>query len=75
MVLINTLYLVVLTRNIEDADSDSTLNLTININGSDHVDYNPGNPTGVGEAHMYGRLFVSIYLPYKRYTRSSDRTI
>jgi len=54
MVLINTLYLAVLTRNIEDTDSDSTLNLTINISGSDHVDYNPRNATGIGDAHMYG---------------------
>ena len=64
MVLIDTLYLAVLTRNIEDADSDSTLNLTINIDGSDVVDYNPGNPTGVGEAHMYGPMqLTGLTLP------------
>lgn len=39
MVVIDKLYLAVLTRNDENAGTTSSLNLTINIDGRDVVDY------------------------------------
>jgi hypothetical protein len=44
MVIIDKLYLATLTKNDKDAGTDSDLNLTINIDGLDAVDYDFENP-------------------------------
>ena len=47
---IDVLWLAHLNRNIEDAGSDSTINLTINVDGEDVFDRDFGADIGDGEA-------------------------
>jgi hypothetical protein len=49
---IDVLWLAHLNRDTEDAGSDSTINLTINIDGEDVVDRDFGSDVGDGEANM-----------------------
>ena len=49
---IDTLWLAHLNRNTEDAGSDSTINLTINVDGEDVLDRDFGSDVGDGEANM-----------------------
>ena len=49
---IDVLWLAHLNRDTEDAGSDSTINLTINVDGEDVVDRDFGSDVGDGEANM-----------------------
>ena len=49
---IDVLWLAYLNRNTEDAGSDSTVNLTINVDGEDVLDRDFGSDVGDGEANM-----------------------
>jgi hypothetical protein len=49
---IDALWLAYLNRNTEDAGSDSTINLTINVDGEDVFDRDFGTDVGDGEAYM-----------------------
>ena len=51
---IDTLWLAHLNRNTEDAGSDSTINLTINVDGEDVLDHDYGSNVGDGEAYING---------------------
>ena len=54
MSIIDVLWLAHLNRNIEDAGSDSTINLTINVDGEDVLDRDFGSNVGDGEAYLNG---------------------
>src|SRR6266487_1982799 len=51
---IDVLWLAHLNRNTEDAGSDSTINLTINVDGEDILDRDFGDNVGDGEAYLNG---------------------
>jgi hypothetical protein len=51
---IDVLWLAHLNRNTEDAGSDSTINLTINVDGEDVLDNDYGFNVGDGEAYLNG---------------------
>src|SRR5882757_2576475 len=51
---IDVLWLAFLNRNVEDAGSDSTINLTINVDGEDVLDNDYGSNVGDGEAYLNG---------------------
>ena len=51
---IDVLWLAHLNRNTENAGSDSTINLTINVDGEDIVDRDFGSNVGDGEAYLNG---------------------
>jgi len=51
---IDVLWLAHLNRNSEDAGSDSTINLTINVDGEDVLDHDYGSNVGDGEAYLNG---------------------
>lgn len=51
---IDVLWLAILNRNADDAGSDSTINLTVNIDGDDVHDHNYHNGAGDGEASLDG---------------------
>lgn len=51
---IDVLWLAHLNRNVEDAGSDSTINLTINVDGDDVLDNDYGSNVGDGEAYLNG---------------------
>lgn len=51
---IDVLWLAHLNRNTDDAGSDSTINLTINVDGEDVLDRNFGSNVGDGEAYLNG---------------------
>src|SRR5437763_14102914 len=54
MSIIDFLWVAHLNRNTEDAGSDSTINLTINVDGEDIVDRDFGSNVGDGEAYLNG---------------------
>ena len=51
---IDVLWLAHLNRNTENAGSDSTINLTINVDGEDILDRDFGDNVGDGEAYLNG---------------------
>ena len=51
---IDVLWLAHLNRNTENAGSDSTINLTINVDGEDILDRDFGSNVGDGEAYLSG---------------------
>ena len=51
---IDVLWLAHLNRNTENAGSDSTINLTINVDGEDILDRDFGSNVGDGEAYLNG---------------------
>src|SRR5438067_10164885 len=51
---IDVLWLAHLNRNTGNAGSDSTINLTINVDGEDIVDRDFGDNVGDGEAYLNG---------------------
>ena len=51
---IDILWLAHLNRNTDDAGSDSTINLSINVDGTDVHDHDYGSNVGDGEAYLNG---------------------
>lgn len=70
---INVLWLAHLNRNIEDAGSDSTINLTINIDGEDVLDRDYGSSVSDGEAWLNGGRVLSTPFDSAALTNSSVR--
>jgi hypothetical protein len=54
MSIIDTLWLAHLNRNTDNAGSDSTINVTINVDGEDVLDRDFGSNVGDGEAYLNG---------------------
>jgi hypothetical protein len=70
---IDVLWLAHLNRNIEDAGSDSTINLTINVDGDDVLDRDFGSNAGDGEAYLNGGNQLETPFDSAALTNSSVR--
>jgi hypothetical protein len=70
---IDVLWLAHLNRNVEDAGSDSTINLTINVDGDDVVDRDFGADAGDGEAYLNGGSQLESPFDSASLTNSSVR--
>jgi hypothetical protein len=70
---IDVLWLAHLNRNTDDAGSDSTINLTINVDGEDVLDRNYGSNVGDGEAYLNGGEQVAAPFDSAVLTDSSVR--
>jgi hypothetical protein len=70
---IDTLWLAHLNRNTEDAGSDSTINLTINVDGEDVLDHDYGANVGDGEAYINGGSQLETPFDSAALTNSSVR--
>ena len=70
---IDVLWLAHLNRNIEDAGSDSTINLTINVDGDDVLDRDFGSNVGDGEAYLNGGVQLDTPFDSAAITNSSVR--
>lgn len=70
---IDTLWLAHLNRNTEDAGSDSTINLTINVDGEDVLDRDFGSNVGDGEAYINGGSQLATPFDTTALTDSSVR--
>lgn len=70
---IDVLWLAHLNRNIEDAGSDSTINLTIDIDGEDVHDHDYGSNVGDGEAYLNGGSQIGTSFESTALTDSSIR--
>jgi hypothetical protein len=70
---IDVLWVAHLTRNIEDAGSDSTINLTINVDGEDVLDNDYGSNVGDGEAYLNGGSQLDAPFDSATLTNSSVR--
>jgi hypothetical protein len=70
---IDILWLAHLNRNTEDAGSDSTINLTINVDGEDVLDNDYGSNVGDGEAYLNGGSQLAAPFDSATLTNSSVR--
>lgn len=70
---IDVLWFAHLNRNTEDAGSDSTINLTINVDGEDVLDRDYGSNVGDGEAYLNGGNQLEAPLDSATLTNSSVR--
>ena len=70
---IEGLWLAYLNRNTDDAGSDSTINLTINIDGEDVLDRDSGSTVGDGEAYINGPFQLETPFDSATLTNSSVR--
>jgi hypothetical protein len=70
---IDVLWLAHLNRNTEDAGSDSTINLTINVDGEDVLDRDYGSNVGDGEAYLNGGSQLDTPFDSAALTNSSVR--
>ena len=70
---IDVLWLAHLNRNSEDAGSDSTINLTINVDGEDILDDDYGSNVGDGEAYLNGGSQLETPFDSAALTNSSVR--
>jgi hypothetical protein len=70
---IDVLWLAHLNRNTEDAGSDSTINLTINVDGEDVLDHDYGSNVGDGEAYLNGGSQLDTPFDSATLTNSSVR--
>jgi hypothetical protein len=70
---IDVLWFAHLNRNTEDAGSDSTINLTINVDGEDVLDRNFGSNVGDGEAYLNGGSQLEAPFDSAALTNSSVR--
>ena len=70
---IDILWLADLNRNAEDAGSDSTINLTINVDGEDVLDSDFGSNVGDGEAYLDGGAQLATPFDSAALTNSSVR--
>ena len=70
---IDVLWLAFLNRNTDDAGSDSTINLTINVDGEDVLDRDFGSNVGDGEAYLNGGNEVESPFDSATLTNSSVR--
>ena len=70
---IDFLWLAHLNRNSEDAGSDSTINLTINVDGEDVLDHDHGSNVGDGEAYINGGSQLGTPFDSAALTNSSVR--
>ena len=70
---IDVLWLAYLNRNSEDAGSDSTINLTINVDGEDVHDHDYGHNVGDAEAHLAGGSQIDTPFDSATLTNSSMR--
>jgi hypothetical protein len=70
---IDVLWLAHLNRNTDDAGSDSTINLTIKVDGEDVLDRNYGSNVGDGEAYLNGGEQVAAPFDSAVLTDSSVR--
>ena len=70
---IDVLWLAHLNRNTEDAGSDSTINLTINVDGEDVLDHDYGSNVGDGEAYLNGGSQLAAPFDSATLTNSSVR--
>jgi hypothetical protein len=70
---IDVLWLAHLNRDTEDAGSDSTVNLTINVDGEDVLDRNFGHNVGDGEAYLNGGNQLEAPFDSASLTNSSVR--
>ena len=70
---IDVLWLAYLNRNIDDAGSDNTINLTINVDGEDVLDRNFGSNFGDGEAYLNGGSQLDTPFDSATLTNSSVR--
>jgi hypothetical protein len=70
---IDVLWVAHLNRNTEDAGSDSTINLTINVDGEDVLDNDYGSNVGDGEAYLNGGSQLDAPFDSATLTNSSVR--
>lgn len=70
---IDVLWLAHLNRNVEDAGSDSSINLTIDIDGEDVHDHDYGSNVGDGEAYLAGGAKIDTSFESTDLTDSSMR--
>src|SRR3990172_1407266 len=70
---IDVLWFAHLNRNTEDAGSDRTINLTINVDGEDVLDRNFGSNVGDGEAYLNGGSQLEAPFDSAALTNSSVR--
>src|SRR5512141_583613 len=70
---IDVLWLAHLNRNSEDTGSDSTINLTINVDGEDVLDRDFGSNVGDGEAYLNGGNQLDTPFDSAALTNSSVR--
>jgi len=70
---IDVLWLAYLNRNTEDAGSDSTINLTINVDGEDVLDNDYGSNVDDGEAYLNGGSQLETPFDSATLTNSSVR--
>ena len=70
---IDVLWLAHLNRNREDAGSDSTINVTINVDGEDVLDSDFGSNVGDGEAYLNGVAQLDTPFDTTALTNSSVR--
>jgi len=70
---IEILWLAHLNRNADDAGSDSTINLTVNVDGEDVLDKNFGSNVGDGEAYLNGGSQLDTPFDAAGLTNSSVR--
>jgi hypothetical protein len=70
---IDVLWLAHLNRNNDDAGSDSTINVTINVDGEDVLDRDFGSNVGDGEAYLNGGAQLDTPFDSAALTNSSVR--
>ena len=70
---IDVLWLAHLNRNTDNAGSDSTINLTINVDGEDVLDNDYGSNVGDGEAYVNGGSQVDT--PFDSATLTNLRSV
>lgn len=70
---IDVLWFAHLNRNVEDAGSDSTINLTVNVGGEDILDRDFGSNVGDGEAYLNGGNQLQAPFDSAALTNSSVR--
>ncbi len=70
---IDVLWLAHLNRNTDDAGSDNTINLTVNVDGEDVHDHDYTHDTGDGEASLNGGAQIDTPFDTSALTESSIR--
>ena len=70
---IDILWLAFLNRNVENAGTDSIINLTINVDGDDVLDQDYESEIGEGEAYLIGGFAVDTPFDSATLTNSSVR--
>jgi hypothetical protein len=70
---IDVLWIAHLNRNTDDAGSDSTINLTINVDGEDVLDSDFGSNVGDGEGYLNGGAQIETPFDSAALTNSSVR--